>query len=74
MVVDAAGFTGSDQKKLLALVQAQQEDSETGAPAAAAYKSQSGGIVDVLEDMYSGATGDPENISPTTYNPHCAVA
>merc|ERR1719174_2358446 len=51
VVVDAAGFTGSDQKKLLALVQEQQEDSEMGAPAAATYKSQSGGIVDVLEDL-----------------------
>merc|ERR1719440_505704 len=49
-VVDAAGFTNTDQQKLIALVQAQQagEDSETGAPAAATYKSQSGGIVDVL--------------------------
>merc|ERR1719487_530201 len=40
VVVDAAGFTGSDQKKLLALVQAQQEDGEMGAPAPAADKSE----------------------------------
>jgi predicted nucleic acid-binding Zn-ribbon protein len=53
LVVDAAGFTSTDQKKLLALVQAQQsdEDSELGAPAAASYKSQSGGILDMLEDL-----------------------
>jgi len=51
VVVDAAGFTGSDQQKLVALVQAQQSDSEMGAPAAATYKSQSGGILDVLEDL-----------------------
>jgi len=50
-VVDAAGFTGSDQQKLVALVQAQQSDSDMGAPAAATYKSQSGGILDVLEDL-----------------------
>jgi len=52
-VVDAAGFTSTDSKKLMALVQAQQggEDSEAGAPAAATYKSQSGGIVDLLEDL-----------------------
>merc|ERR1719271_1873082 len=49
VVVDAAGFTNNDQQKLIALVQAQ--DSEAGAPAAATYKSQSGGIVDVLEDL-----------------------
>jgi len=51
VVVDAAGLTGSDQQKLVALVQSQQEDEDTGAPAAAAYKSKSGGIVDVLEDL-----------------------
>jgi len=53
LVVDAAGFTGSDQKKLVALVQAQQgsDDLEMGAPTAASYKSQSGGIVDVLSDL-----------------------
>jgi len=50
-VVDAAGFAASDQQKLVALVQAQQSDSDMGAPAAATYKSQSGGILDVLEDL-----------------------
>merc|ERR1719158_1835519 len=44
-------MTSNDHQKLVALVQAQQEDSESGAPAAATYKSQSGGIVDVLEDL-----------------------
>merc|ERR1719407_134693 len=51
VVVDAAGLTSHDQQKLVALVQAQDSDSESGAPAAATYKSQSGGIVDVLEDL-----------------------
>jgi hypothetical protein len=53
VVVDAAGFTSNDKQKLVALVQAKQtdEDSEMGAPAAASYKSQSGGIVEVLEDL-----------------------
>jgi len=50
-VVDAAGMNTDDHQKIVALVQAQQEDSETGAPAAATYKSQSGGIVGVLEDL-----------------------
>merc|ERR1719215_1783173 len=59
-VVDAAGFTSTDSKKLMALVQAQQggEDSEAGAPAAATYKSQSGGIVDLLEDLKEKAEGE----------------
>merc|ERR1719265_221189 len=38
-VVDAAGFTTADHQRLTALVQAQSEDGETGAPAAAVYKS-----------------------------------
>merc|ERR550534_280987 len=55
-VIDAAGFAGADRTKLVALVQSQQtsaqaDDDELGAPAAAAYKSHSSGIIDVLEDM-----------------------
>merc|ERR1719326_2804794 len=59
-VVDAAGFTDRDSQKLVALVQAQQgsDDSEAGAPAAAVYKSQSGGIVDVLEDLKEKAEAE----------------
>jgi hypothetical protein len=33
------------------MAQTDQSDEEFGAPAAAAYKSQSGGIIEVLEDM-----------------------
>jgi len=54
-VVDAAAFTSADREKLVALVQAHEGDEagdgELGAPAAAAYKSHSAGIVDVLEDL-----------------------
>jgi hypothetical protein len=57
-VVEAAGLTGTDHQKLVALVQAQQEDNEAGAPAAATYKSQSGGIVDLLEDLKEKAEGE----------------
>jgi len=57
-VVDAAGFTNADHQKLMALVQDQGEDSEAGAPAAATYKSQSGGIVDLLEDLKEKAEGE----------------
>jgi chromosome segregation ATPase len=59
-VVDAAGFSTSDHQKLIALVQGREtdEDSVVGAPAAASYKSQSGGIVDVLEDLKEKAEGE----------------
>jgi len=57
-VVDAAGFTNADHQKLTALVQAQSEESEAGAPAAATYSSQSGGIVDLLEDLKEKAEGE----------------
>merc|ERR1711982_230653 len=51
-VVDAASFSGEDKGKLLALVQSREDDDqEPGAPAASVYKSHSGNIVDVLEDM-----------------------
>jgi len=60
-VIDAAAFPITDQKKLVALVQAHQGDDagddEFGAPAAAVYKSHSSGIFDVLEDMKEKAEG-----------------
>ena len=53
LVADAAAFSVTDRKSLLALAQSQndQGEDEFGAPAAAAYKSHSSGILDVLEDM-----------------------
>jgi hypothetical protein len=51
LVADAAGLSVADRKRLIALAQTDQGDEEFGAPAAATYKSQSGGIIDVLEDM-----------------------
>jgi len=58
-VIDAASFSIQDQKNLAALVQSQQgaDDEELGAPAAAVYKSKSGGIFDILEDMKEKAEG-----------------
>jgi len=61
-VVDAAGFSTTDSKRLAALVQQKssqgEESDELGAPAAASYKSQSGGIVDVLEDLKEKGEGE----------------
>jgi predicted nucleic acid-binding Zn-ribbon protein len=60
VVVDAAAFTSSDKKRLMALVQSQQgaDDEELGAPAAAVYKSHSGGIFDLLEDLKEKGEGE----------------
>merc|ERR1719182_1305994 len=60
-IIDAAAFPATDQEKLVALVQARQgadaDDDELGPPAAAAYKSHSSSIFDVLEDMKEKAEG-----------------
>jgi len=55
VVVDGASFSVNDKNRLMALVQSQQnsqdEDEDMGAPAAAVYKTHSGSIFDVLEDL-----------------------
>merc|ERR1719401_2203021 len=58
VVVDAAGFQTSDKQKLVALVQASSEDGDVGEPAAAVYKTHSGGIVEVLEDLKDKAEAE----------------
>jgi len=58
-LVNAAAFSSADKSKLATLLQSQQgagsdaddEDSEMGAPAAAAYESHSNNIIEVLEDL-----------------------
>merc|ERR1719492_328506 len=57
LVADAAAFSVADKQRLLVLAQTDQSDDMTGAPAAAVYKSQSGGIIEVLEDMKAKADG-----------------
>merc|ERR1719281_885686 len=64
-VMNAASVSSGDKAKVAALLQAQTDtDSEdlelqpAGAPDPAAYKSQSGGIVDTLEDMLEKAKGE----------------
>jgi len=53
-VIDAAAFSAKDKHKIMSLVQGKDgndDDMLVGAPAPDAYKSQSGGILDVLGDM-----------------------
>jgi len=63
-VLDAAAFAGADKKKVMALLQSQNddEDAEFGAPAAAVYESKSGGIVDVLADMKDKAESELDEL------------
>merc|ERR1719337_650794 len=64
-LVTAASVNSADRAKIAALLQAQSGDEDLalelqpgGAPDPAAYKSKSGGIVSVLEDMLEKAKGE----------------
>merc|ERR1719439_130169 len=65
MLVEASSISNTDAAKLTALVQSKQEsadsDEELGAPDPAVYKSKSGGIVDVLNDLLADAEGQLED-------------
>merc|ERR1719393_666300 len=63
-VINAAAFSSKDSAKLTALVQQQSgsHDEELGAPAAAVYKTHSGGIFDVLGDMKEKAEGQLDEL------------
>lgn len=56
-MVEASMLNAADHKQLTALIQNSQEsdDEDTGAPAAAVYENQSGGIVDTLSDLQEKA-------------------
>merc|ERR1740116_38950 len=70
-ILDAAALSSSDQK-LTALVQSQQsddaDDDELGSPAAAAYKTHSGNILDVLEDLKEKAEGQLSDLRKAEVN------
>merc|ERR1719487_681068 len=57
VMVQAASLSSADASKLTALVQSSSEDSsdDFGAPAAAVFKSSSGGIVGTLQDLFEKA-------------------
>merc|ERR1719413_245531 len=62
-MVQASVLDSADAGRLTALLQSSQQsqeddnDASLGAPAAAVYKSQSGGIVETLEDLLEKAEG-----------------
>jgi hypothetical protein len=57
IMVSATSLDSADASKLAALLQNNQEDGDEapGAPAAAVFKSSSGGIVQTLQDLYDKA-------------------
>jgi len=61
ILVQSASISSADGSRLTAFLQSQQQsaddDAEFGAPAPDAYKSKSGGIVDVLNDLLADAEG-----------------
>merc|ERR1719225_2513884 len=71
-ILDAAALSSSDQQKLTALVQSQQSDDadedELGSPAAAAYKTHSTNILDVLEDLKEKAEGQLSDLRKAEVN------
>jgi len=54
VMVEATSISSADATKLAAFLQNSQEseDEELGAPAAAVYKGQSGGIIETMQDLY----------------------
>merc|ERR1719493_514734 len=72
VALDAAAFPSQDQAKLTALVQSQQSDDADdlalGAPSAAAYKTHSTGILDVLEDLKEKAEGQLSDLRKAESN------
>jgi chromosome segregation ATPase len=50
-LVQASSLSAADGQRLTALVQSSSEDGDMGAPAAAAYESHSGGIVETLTNL-----------------------
>merc|ERR1712085_167026 len=68
-MVRASLIEVSDASRLTAFVQSAQkesdDDDEAGAPAAAVYKSQSGGIVDTIQDLLGKAEDQLADIRKT---------
>jgi len=62
LVVEASAISSEDSQRLSALIQSRQDsaDAALGAPDPAAYKSKSGGIVDVLNDLLGDAEAQLE--------------
>merc|ERR1719296_220571 len=71
-ILDAASFPSKDQAKLSAFLQSQQadesDDLDVGAPAGDVYKTHSGGILDVLEDLKEEAETELSDLRKAEVN------
>jgi hypothetical protein len=66
-MVAAQSISTMEGEKLSALIQSTQQDSdeEMGAPAAATYENQSGGIMDVMNDLLEKSQGELDKARAT---------
>merc|ERR1719353_2531756 len=60
VMVEAASLNSASAATLTAFLQDSQQDEEVGAPAAAVYKGQSGGIIGTMQDLFEKAEGQLE--------------
>jgi len=69
VMFQATSLDGADASKLTALLQSSQdatdESESSGAPAAAVYKGQSGGIIATMQDLYEKAEAQLEEARQT---------
>merc|ERR1719399_511390 len=64
-MVQAQSLSSADGSKLAGLIQSSQEDEDSGAPDPAVYENQSGGILDVLNDLLEKAQGELDSARQT---------
>merc|ERR1719265_2432961 len=67
VMVQATSLSTADASKLTALIQNsnEDEDEESGAPAASVYKGQSGGIIATMQDLFEKAESQLEKARQT---------
>merc|ERR550539_1524868 len=66
-MVNAQSLSSADGSKLSALIQSahNSEDEDSGAPDPAVYENQSGGVLDVLNDLLEKAQGELDSARQT---------
>jgi chromosome segregation ATPase len=65
VMVEATSLSSADAEKLTSLLQNTQESDAPGAPAAAVFKSSSGGIVETLTELLDKAEGELDEARKT---------